>query len=334
MGIFDINMRLFETLTLATAVNGHGRLMNPPGRSSLRFFPNDPAIAPFWSSINPNYNDNELYCGGLGVQIQNDYKCGICGDDFMKTRPRDNELSGRYGNSGIIPRTYETGGSMPIEIQITAHHQGFFEFRLCKTIGLLEDAPCYENEKSLLRLENGDTKFDITDSKPTRPGETGWWYKFDAIIQDDVECDHCVLQWRYHTANSWGSDEHGTGLGYGYQEEFYGCADVEVINTGAPLPSSSTYTSSSTSTTRTGSSTSSFSTTTTTTTTTTKTGDTFSCRGLPNGLYPHEQCDMYYECYGSNPLERACGPGLEFNPSMGICDWPHNNTNENCQRML
>ena len=88
-------MRLFETLTLATAVNGHGRLMNPPGRSSLRFFPNDPAIAPFWSSINPNYNDNELYCGGLGVQIQNDYKCGICGDDFMKTRPRDNELSGR-----------------------------------------------------------------------------------------------------------------------------------------------------------------------------------------------------------------------------------------------
>ena len=89
------NMRLFETLALATAVNGHGRLMHPPGRSSLRFFPDDPSIAPFWSNINPNYNDNELYCGGLGVQIQNNYKCGICGDDFMKTRPRDNELSGR-----------------------------------------------------------------------------------------------------------------------------------------------------------------------------------------------------------------------------------------------
>lgn len=90
-------MRLFETLALATAVNGHGRLMHPPGRSSLRFFPDDPSIAPFWSNINPNYNDNELYCGGLGVQIQNNYKCGICGDDFMKTRPRDNELSGRWG---------------------------------------------------------------------------------------------------------------------------------------------------------------------------------------------------------------------------------------------
>ena len=104
---------------------------------------------------------------------------------------------------------------MPIEIQITAHHQGFFEFRLCKTDGLLEDAACYEQEKSLLRLDNGDTKFYITDLKPTRPGETGWWYTFNAIIQDDMECDHCVLQWRYHTANSWGSDEHGTGLGYG-----------------------------------------------------------------------------------------------------------------------
>ena len=40
-----------------------------------------------------------------------------------------------------------------------------------------------------------------------------------------------MLQWRYHTANSWGNDEHGTGLGYGHQEEFYGCADVEIINT-------------------------------------------------------------------------------------------------------
>ena len=88
-------MKILETLTLAGCTYGHGRLMHPPGRSSLRFFPDDPSINPFWGQINPNYNDNELYCGGLGVQIQNDYKCGICGDDFKKPRPRDNELGGR-----------------------------------------------------------------------------------------------------------------------------------------------------------------------------------------------------------------------------------------------
>ena len=46
-----------------------------------------------------------------------------------------------------------------------------------------------------------------------------------------------MLQWRYHTANTWGSDENGTGTGHGPQEEFYGCADVEIIGTGAtPRP--------------------------------------------------------------------------------------------------
>ena len=43
---------------------------------------------------------------------------------------------------------------------------------------------------------------------------------------------------------------------------------------------------------------------------------------------------MYYECASGHTLERVCGPGLEFNPSFGNCDWPYNNTNENCQRSL
>ena len=52
----------------------------------------------------------------------------------------------------------------------------------------------------------------------------------EAYLPSDLECDHCVLQWRYHCANSWGSDETGSGLGKGYQEEFYGCADISVKN--------------------------------------------------------------------------------------------------------
>ena len=75
---------------------------------------------------------------------------------------------------------------MPIEVQITAHHQGFFEFRLCEINGQLEDPYCFENEKSLMRLDNGSTRYYITDLKPTRPGETGWWYNFDALIQGSV----------------------------------------------------------------------------------------------------------------------------------------------------
>ena len=45
-----------------------------------------------------------------------------------------------------------------------------------------------------MRLDNGDTKYYITDLKPTRPGETGWWYNFNAHVPNDLECDHCSLQ--------------------------------------------------------------------------------------------------------------------------------------------
>lgn len=43
-------------------VNGHGRLMDPPQRSTLWRFYKDIGAA-------VNYNDNELFCGGFGVRI-------------------------------------------------------------------------------------------------------------------------------------------------------------------------------------------------------------------------------------------------------------------------
>ena len=50
------------------AVEGHGRLMDPPARNSMwRFgFPNP-----------VNYNDNELYCGGYAGYEHIFYKISI-----------------------------------------------------------------------------------------------------------------------------------------------------------------------------------------------------------------------------------------------------------------
>lgn len=51
--------------------NGHGRLIEPPSRSSaFRYGFQTP----------PNYNDHELYCGGFARQQRNGGKCGECGD--------------------------------------------------------------------------------------------------------------------------------------------------------------------------------------------------------------------------------------------------------------
>lgn len=53
--------------------NGHGRLIEPPSRSSaFRYGFQTP----------PNYNDHELYCGGFQRQQKNGGKCGECGDAY------------------------------------------------------------------------------------------------------------------------------------------------------------------------------------------------------------------------------------------------------------
>ena len=52
-------------------VNGHGRLMEPPSRGSLFRFKDDPVVStsPYAKDIKPNYNDNQLFCGGVQVKI-------------------------------------------------------------------------------------------------------------------------------------------------------------------------------------------------------------------------------------------------------------------------
>lgn len=53
------------------ACNGHGRLIEPPSRSSA---------FRYGFATPPNYNDHELYCGGFTRQQRNGGKCGECGD--------------------------------------------------------------------------------------------------------------------------------------------------------------------------------------------------------------------------------------------------------------
>ena len=48
-------------------------------------------------------------------------------------------------------------------------------------------------------FENGSDKFSIDDYFPTENGKSGWWYRTKVKIPKNLECEHCVLQWRYHT---------------------------------------------------------------------------------------------------------------------------------------
>jgi len=308
---------------LIAAVAGHGRLMEPPGRSSLRFHQSDPAVSEGWSRITHNYNDNQLFCGGLSVQIDNDYKCGVCGDNYADQRPRENELGGTYGKAMIFPRAYQTSQVIDVVVQVTAHHQGWFEFKLCKQDAAYEDEDCFSSNDSLLSFEDGTTRHFITDDFPTRPGKGGYWYDMRVQLPENLDCQHCVLQWHYHTGNSWGVDEDGSGLGHGNQEEFYGCADVIIGDYDPPAsiappsqppvtndpPASNGPDDNGADSTPPASG-----------------GDGGFCDGKDNGTYTHPECSKFYHCAHGITHEKDCPPGLLWNGDVGVCDWPYNVT--------
>lgn len=191
---------------------GHAYLGQPPGRSSA------------WRAGFPtpkNYNDNGLNCGGFGVQYGvYGGMCGLCGDPYGGPRPNEPGPDNVYA-TGTIVANYTQGQSVAVKIHISASHLGYHEFRLFKN-----DAPQRGRDASvavkcnasstLLASPDGRTKFDEKDP--------------NIVVQlpTDVVCDACVLQWKWRTGNSWGCDADGCGMGYGNQEEFYGCADVRI----------------------------------------------------------------------------------------------------------
>lgn len=103
-------------------VNGHARLIDPPSRASAwRYNFDTPA----------DYNDNQGWCGGRNYQLDIAYgKCGICGDPWFDD-PREHEAPGGKYATGEIVATYTKGQMFKASIQVTANHNGFFEFKVC-----------------------------------------------------------------------------------------------------------------------------------------------------------------------------------------------------------
>jgi len=60
----------------SSQVQGHGRLLEPPNRSSLWRFAKYQDLDP---PVSPNYDDDQNYCGGLGNMVNSGGKCGPCG---------------------------------------------------------------------------------------------------------------------------------------------------------------------------------------------------------------------------------------------------------------
>ncbi|XP_033748370.1 uncharacterized protein LOC117333264 [Pecten maximus] len=190
-------------------VRGHGRLLEPPSRASMwrRGFHSP-----------KNYNDNQLFCGGFYRQWSlNGGKCGVCGDPW--DGPREHEAGGIYA-TGTITRNYTEGATIDIEIQVTASHHGFFEFRLCPNNDPSKPVTQECLDRHVLKQPDGKTRVIEVGRAQT--------YRAKLILPDRVTCSQCLLQWKWNTGNSYGCDAKRCCKGCGPQEQFYGCSDISI----------------------------------------------------------------------------------------------------------
>ncbi|CAM1295113.1 Uncharacterised protein g1196 [Pycnogonum litorale] len=214
-------------ISLLSQVDGHGRLLDPPGRSSLWRFVKDAPV---------NYNDNELFCGGFSIQhTKYGGRCGVCGDSWGAGSggkyPRPNEAGGKYGR-GVIVKQYRPGQIIDVLIELTKNHRGHFEFKICPTNSKTKRATDQCLNKYRIPLADGSGfRYPITTAR-------NGFYNIKLRLPDGLKCSRCVLQWRYRNGNNWGICPDGNGRkGCGNQEEFRGCADVRISNsaTGQPI---------------------------------------------------------------------------------------------------
>ncbi|KAJ8676581.1 hypothetical protein QAD02_012368 [Eretmocerus hayati] len=197
---------------LVKEVSAHGRLIEPPSRASMWRYGFDTPH---------DYNDHESYCGGFTRQWQrNGGKCGICGDAWDTKTPRAHETGGKYG-TGVIVRRYRTGATIPIKVELTANHRGYFEFRTCGMKYRNQEVNQECLDENLLTGDNGTARY--------YPGEGNRIFEAEYKLPDGLTCAWCVFQWRYIAGNNWGQCPDGTGaVGCGPQEEFRACADIAI----------------------------------------------------------------------------------------------------------
>ncbi|XP_013405752.1 uncharacterized protein LOC106170437 [Lingula anatina] len=210
---------VMAVVSLSSAVDGHGMLLNPAGRSSMWRLGYD---------VNPNYSDNELNCGGLGMQWDtNGGKCGACGDAYGG--PYLNQPPYGIYVPKIAARRYQRGDVIKVHIRLTTNHKGHFEFRICPNDNFNRRVTQECLDRHPLSLADGTgTRWHI-------PMYTPWSHNFTVLLKlpEDVVCEkQCVLQWKYTAGNNWDYDfETGEGCsGCGKQETFINCADVAITD--------------------------------------------------------------------------------------------------------
>ena len=206
-------------------VTGHGRLVDPPARSTAWRYGYDTPV---------NYDDNQLYCGGKQIQWEvNGGKCGICGDPWNGKREHETP-DGKYAQNPLrITGHYASESVLEARVELTTSHLGFFTFRLCPETSDEREVTQSCLDRYLLKWlqRNGSTQDKYPIHSEGTLENSSRFFVIPLRLPSNVTCDRCVLQWTYTAGNSWGDCPDGSKeTGCGPQETFRGCADIKIYD--------------------------------------------------------------------------------------------------------
>lgn len=186
-------------LFVLPCVSAHGFLCNPPSRNAAWMcgFPNDTP---------KNYDQMALNAGGVRTTYPNypephPLVYGVCGDPF--NAPQIHAAGGVHDRG--VRSVYTRGQELALQVNITAWHNGSFEFQLCPTYP--ESETCF-------------TTFFTYDIAHTATEGGNPTYFLETKLPQNFTChNRCVLRWFWTTNNS-------PGLPH---EIFLNCADIRVV---------------------------------------------------------------------------------------------------------
>lgn len=146
-----------------------------------------------------------------------------------------------FANTGVIAATYTEAEVVRMTVEVGTYHGGIFEFRIQDVGSNADPDGSLWDSLPLLTVESFSPVCDdpsvcgaepclLTKTcaqVPLNPyGEHNYHVDMDVRLPDNLQCTHCVLQWRYTASNSCPPDF----ISCSTAEKFWNCADIQITS--------------------------------------------------------------------------------------------------------
>eukprot|EP01134_Creolimax_fragrantissima_P002165 CFRG2165T1 len=278
MNCFQIALFFVTVISVVHETDAHAYLTNPPSNQALARERNQ-EYCPHCYSAGGVGTVQALTPGGVWPYPETEassVRHGLCGDPANAVETK--YMPGDVYNDGLTHADLISGQDYEFEVLVSTHHRGHYEFRVCdfKENGNQLTQTCL-NEHLLLRADGDDAVSSIDPDHPERyyleptcanpydiEGNGVLFHHMKYHIPDSLQCEFCIVQWVYVTANScnppgyhersnwpttyggcagdgpgsgwWGTTLSDCGVGTGarpaggYPEEFWNCANVRILD--------------------------------------------------------------------------------------------------------